>query len=219
MSENMEKSLLEILSSISSDIKVVSSVLHDMAEKLSLIEIRLDSNQSNQIRSDQIRSDQISNNNSNAVNYENWMAEFVEHLHRYSIPYEGIDLYSIESGAMYYLRNQSKIMNRIGYLKKIMKSAKNSESKPAQIQKPAADPTHKKTGTTESTTEDKSMIMGIPREVVERKASEITEEMFSTWIKDAEPSIKRFYGSWEHVKSNPMKLNIIASLMIQVAEE
>lgn len=215
MSENMEKSLLEILSSISSDIKVVSSILHDMAEKLSLIEIRLDSNQSNQIRSDQIRSDQISNNNSNSVNYENWMAEFVDHLSRYSIPYEGIDLYSIESGAMYYLRNQSKIMNRIGYLKKIMKSAKISESKPAQIQKPAADPTHKKTGTTD----DNTMIMGIPREVVERKASEITEEMFSTWIKDAEPSIKRFYGSWEHVKSNPMKMNIIASLMIQESEE
>ena len=49
MSENMEKSLLEILSSISSDIKVVSSVLHVMAEKLSLIEIRLDSNQSDLI--------------------------------------------------------------------------------------------------------------------------------------------------------------------------
>ena len=100
MSENMEKSLLEILSSISSDIKVVSSVLHEMAGKLSTIEIRLDSNQSNQIRSDQIRSDQISNNDSNSVNYENWMAEFVEHLARYSIPYDGIDLYSIESGAM-----------------------------------------------------------------------------------------------------------------------
>lgn len=219
MSENTEKSLLEILSFISSDIKVMSSVLHDMAEKLSLIEIRLDSNQSNQIRSDQIRSDQISNNSSNSVNYENWMAEFVEHLSRYSIPYEGIDLYSIESGAMYYLRNQSKILNRIGYLKKIMKSAKASESKPAQIQKPAAGLTHKKTGTTEGTKDDNSMIMGIPREVVERKANEITEEMFSSWIKDAEPSIKRFYGSWDHVKNNPMKMNIIASLMIQESEE
>lgn len=219
MTENVEKSLLEILSVISSDIKVVSSVLHDMAEKLSLIEIRLDSNQSNQIRSDQIRSDQISNNDSNSVNYENWMADFVEHLSRYSIPYDGIDLYSIESGAMYYLRNQSKIMNRIGYLKKIMKSAKISESKPAQIQKPATNTTHKKTGTTEDATDDNSKIMGIPREVVERKASEITEEMFSAWIKDAEPSIKRFYGSWEHVKGNPMKMNIIASLMIQESEE
>lgn len=219
MTDNVEKSLLEVLSYISNDIKVMSSVLHDIAEKLSMIEIRLDSNQSNQIRSDQIRSDLISNNDSNSVNYENWMAEFIEHLARYSIPYDGIDLYSIESGAMYYLRNQSKIMNRIGYLKKIMKSAKNSESKPAQVQKPATNTTHKKTGTTEGTTDDNSMIMGIPREVVERKASEITEEMFSTWIKDAEPSIKRFYGSWEHVKSNPMKLNIIASLMIQDAEE
>ena len=215
----MEKSLLEILSSISSDMKVVSSVLHVMAEKLSMIEIRLDSNQSNQIRSDQIRSDQISNNDSNSVNYENWMAEFVEHLSRYSIPYDGIDLYSIESGAMYYLRNQAKIMNRIGYLKKIMKSAKTSESKPAKIQKPVANPIHKETGTTEGTTNDNSMIMGIPREVVERKAAEITEEIFLTWIKDAEPSIKRFYGSWEHVKSNPMKMNIIASLMIQESEE
>ena len=219
MTENVEKSLLEILSVISSDIKVVSSVLHDMAEKLSMIEIRLDSNQSNQIRSDQIRSDQISNNDSNSVNYENWMAEFVEHLARYSIPYDGIDLYSIESGAMYYLRNQSKIMNRIGYLKKIMKSAKTSEAKPSQIQKPPAAPVQKETRTTEGTTDDNSMIMGIPREVVERKAAEITEEAFLLWIKDAEPSIKRFYGSWEHVRSNPMKINIIASLMIQEGEE